>query len=196
MQDSPWYHDFLQDTILEIKATAKLRFVLDIGCGPGKLLELIAKDSNIDCRGVDTNPFMLRYARQRPGLSQSVFYQNKPGEDLAFPGLKFDVISFCSVLFLLDEPKQLLQNAFSMLRQYGKIVILTPTGKGNPLSYFPKILNYRNYGFWIWRYATRHKALKWKRQNIIQDFCIENSLSYQQRRVFHNFAQIETIRFK
>jgi ubiquinone/menaquinone biosynthesis C-methylase UbiE len=196
IQSMPWYSDFLNPVIHEVGKNKTIGSLLDIGCGPGMLLENINTLPGTRCFGVDTNPWMIEEAKKTPALHDVGFYVSKPGEKLPIENKKFDVITFCSVLFLLDDPRFLLSEAKKILNSGGKIIVLTPTGKGSGVSYFPDNINPRNWGFWMWRNVTKKNARKWGKKTILADFGKEHQLVYQKTKVFKGFASLEVLQTK
>ncbi|MCH7668821.1 MAG: methyltransferase domain-containing protein [Acidobacteria bacterium] len=54
------------------------------------------------------------------------------GEPLPFAEDSFDAACLCSVLFLLDDPGPLVDEALRVLKPDNELVVLTPTGVGDP----------------------------------------------------------------
>ena len=65
-QDSGWYPEFLKSVVEVVADNNKHKIILDIGTGPGKLLEmLIEENSNLKLVGIDVSQSMLTEAERR-----------------------------------------------------------------------------------------------------------------------------------
>jgi len=82
--------------------------VLDIGCGDGALLALLARECNTRGSGLERNPKLVRACVAR-GLSAA---QGDADQDLAnFPSDAFDVVIFSHALQQLHDPRSALKEA-------------------------------------------------------------------------------------
>ena len=70
VQDSPWYKHFLDPIIEELSWLPDGAKILDIGTGPGKLLELGKVQSDLQWTGVDTDASMLAEAQNAYAATQ------------------------------------------------------------------------------------------------------------------------------
>lgn len=99
--------------------------VLDIGCGDGALLAYLARDKDVDARGIELSQSGVNIC-VRHGLS---VIQGDADRDLAaFPDGAFDVVVLSQTLQATRQPRQVLQE----LLRIGKRAIVS----------FP------NFGFW------------------------------------------------
>lgn len=197
---SGWYPEFLNPVVASVLAHPEYKQILDIGTGPGTLPQmLLAKDSGLVVTGIDLSKKMIDEARRRI-LHQNVSFDyqeaNKP---LPYTSSQFDAVTFCSVLFLVDDRvKTLLMNEASrVLRPHGKIIILTPSGSKPILSSFSEVWRYRfsfnNFTFPVWKLATTSTAKKWHRQKWVEKYANENQLNYRKSLVFNGNATIEIL---
>jgi ubiquinone/menaquinone biosynthesis C-methylase UbiE len=191
VQDQNWYREFLKEIREEIlefaKSSTSLKY-LDVGSGPGKLIELVCKETNnITCYGVDIDQSMLNLAKKRDYSGKKVkYYTDINSKDKLFK--YFDIISFCSVLFLHDNPNRILDNYMKFLKSRGMILILTPTGKEGIYK--------RNYSHWtmnLWRKSTRKRAQEWNENDFIKKYSKVNSYTYKSKEVFEGLAKLEII---
>jgi SAM-dependent methyltransferase len=98
--------------------------ILDIGCGPGPLLEYLPAD--VDYTGYDLNASYIEAARRRYG-ARARFYHTRIGEEPAeLEAWSFDLVIAKGILHHLDddEARQLLRAAFRYLRPGGFFVSL------------------------------------------------------------------------
>ena len=197
---SAWYPAFLHPVIDSITRQDEPVKVLDIGTGPGTLPQLlIERDSSLQVVGIDIDSAMIDEARRRfahPNVSY--LYQSRNGA-LDFEDKRFDVVTFCSVLFLLDDDTRtdLMKEAVRVLKPTGKIIILTPSGKKSILSSFVEVWEYpysnNNFTFPIWKIATTGSARKWQQQGWLENYAQENRWQYQRVLTFNDNATIEII---
>ena len=143
IQEAPWYRSFLNPVISEIEAEGRL---LDIGTGSGKLIQILANKKGIDCTGVDTNSEMLKEAKVKLKNTTVNLLKIEANKKLPFGNNSFDYITICSVLFHLDKENidLMLKDAKRLLKTDGKIIILTPTGKGNMLTLTKHYFSFKN----------------------------------------------------
>lgn len=96
--------------------------VLDVGCGTGYLLEVLAHTvPYVQLAGVDLSGKMLEVARCR--LGKSVDLKEARAEALPFPDASFDVVVSTSVFHYIREPVVALHEMFRVLKPLGRIVI-------------------------------------------------------------------------
>jgi SAM-dependent methyltransferase len=90
--------------------------VLEIGCGRGSLLGILARNHRCTCVGVDLSLEMINYARKNnPGP----VYQVMDSSDLSFPDHQFDVVLFNYVLHHVKD----LDRTIAEAKRVGKTII-------------------------------------------------------------------------
>lgn len=94
--------------------------VLEIGCGTGCDLLQFARNGAL-ATGVDITPRHLDLARQRVGDLATVVRGD--GRNLPFPDASFDYVYSHGVLHHSDEPRQVVQEIFRVLRPGGRFNI-------------------------------------------------------------------------
>lgn len=198
--NSGWYPEFLKPVVKNITMDSTNKRILDIGTGPGTLPKMLnATNSNLEIIGIDIDSSMIKEAQKIP-LSNNVSFQHqKINSALEFPSNQFDVVSFCSVLFLLDSEvrNNLLSEALRVVKPNGKIIVLTPTGIKPIYSSFIEVWRYpfssNNFTFIIWKIATSRSGRKWKKQKWLEEYSKIKKLNYEWNLTFNNNASIEII---
>jgi ubiquinone/menaquinone biosynthesis C-methylase UbiE len=192
LQEAPWYRQFLNPVINEIENDSNL---LDIGTGSGKMLEILFSEKNVNGVGTDTSEDMLKEAEVKLKNTSAKLHHVQAGEALPFEKGSFDCVTICSVLFHLEENEidDMLIDSLQVLNDHGKIIILTPTGKGNFLKLSKHFFSIKNKSIYIWYRATKKRAKLWSRNQYLKQFAIKNKLKYELRIVMYGFAQIEII---
>jgi len=192
IQEAPWYRTFLNPVMNEIGTEGKL---LDIGTGSGKFIQILTNEKGIDCVGVDTNDEMLKEAKIKLKETNAKVFKIEPNKSLPFDNNSFDYITICNVLFHLTKEQIdfMLQDAKRLLKKEGKIIILTPTGKGNILTLTKNFFSIKNYGINIWFYATKKRAEIWNTENYLKQYSDKNNLKYTSQIVMNGFAQLEIL---
>ncbi len=192
LQEAPWYRSFLDPLITEIGNEGKL---LDIGTGSGKLIQILSVEKSIDCIGVDTNDDMLKEAKIKLDNDNIQLLKIEANQKLPLENNSFDYITICSVLFHLknNDIDLMLKDAKRLLRENGKIIVLTPTGKGNFFKLSRNYFSLKNYGIYIWYSVTKNRARLWNNNKYLEEYTIQNKLEYKSKTVMNGFAQIEII---
>jgi len=192
LQEEPWYQHFLAPVLAEFGEEGTL---LDIGTGSGKLLQMVCFETNIHCTGIDSSKAMLEEARTKLRDYPVKLLQVEPGARLPFEEQSFDFISICSVLFLLPGPavEQLLEESLRLLRNGGKIIVLTPSGNRRFLSLLRHFLSFKNRGILVWYSATRARAQQWSESRFLQRFASQHRLHCREEKVLKDFACLEVL---
>jgi SAM-dependent methyltransferase len=197
VQDAPWYRQFLAPVLDGVRPLPAQATVLDLGMGPGKLLELGQAQTSLRWAGADSDPAMLAEARQRASLHGVALHQIHPDQPLPFAAATFDAVTCCSVLFLLPEPATLLTEITRILRPSGRLVVLTPSGTVRPRSKLIGTIGWdpRNWTFWLWRQMTAERGRTWTRRGLLSDFAAQQRAVYKRADVFHGLATLEVVQF-
>ena len=197
---SGWYPEFLNPVVESVLDHPGDIEVLDIGTGPGTLPQmLISQNPALRISAIDTSRVMIDEARNVVPNKNIDFEYQQTNKPLPFAQAQFNVITFCSVLFLLDDKTKtnLMNEAIRILKPNGKIVILTPSGRKPILSSFFEVWKYpfsiNNYTFLIWRLATTWGARSWQSQKWMEKYASENVMTYTKSLAFNNNATIEII---
>ena len=198
--DSGWYPEFLKPVVETVTTQTENKKILDIGTGPGTLPQLlIKKDSSLQITGIDIDTAMIDEARKRLTHKNVSYQYEKINASLEFADKEFDVVTFCSVLFLLDDSSKtfLMNEALRVLKPNGKIVILTPSGRKSILSALIEVWQYpftfNNWTFLVWKAATTFGGRKWQKQKWLDQYSKKKELNYSTSLTFNNNASIETI---
>jgi len=96
--------------------------VLDVGCGTGRLLSLLAERGAVGS-GVEIAPEMVEVARR--ANPQMDIHQGS-AEDLPFDDATFDMVVTCLAYHHLDSREQFLAEAARVLAPGGRLVIAEP----------------------------------------------------------------------
>lgn len=192
LQEAPWYREFLNPVIKEISTKGKL---LDIGTGSGKMVQILTSEKGVECTGVDTNEHMLAEAKKKLANTNANLVEIKAGQKLPFENTSFDYVTICSVLFHLkkEDLDSMLKDSVRLLKEGGKIIILTPTGKGNFLKLTRHYLSIKNSGIYIWYRSTKKRAKIWNKENYLAKYATKHQLKYKSETVMNGFAQLEII---
>ena len=193
IQEANWYRSFLDPVINEIGDKGEL---LDIGTGSGKLIQIVSNEIGINCTGVDTDSEMLDEARIKLKENKVNLIQIEADKKFLFANNSFTYITVCNVLFHLktDSIDFLLKEVQRILKRDGKIIILTPTGKGNFLTLTKHYFSLSNLSIYVWFYATRNRARIWNKNKYLEQYTKEYNLHYESTIVMNGFAQLEIIK--
>jgi len=199
-QDSSWYPLFLEPVTEAIDEKNQILSLLDIGTGTGKLLDILnQKNPKLKLTGIDTNAKMIVKANKKLKNRNILFHYQETNSKLNFNDNEFDVITICSVLFLLDDKSKyfLLKEAERILKTDGKIIILTPLVENSVLQSFIGMWqfppNINNWTFIIWKIATRKRAVDWKNNDWLSRFSNDRNLELKSTSVFNNHATMDIL---
>jgi len=164
IQETTWYRSFLNPVINEIDRKGKL---LDIGTGSGKLIQILSDEKNINCIGVDTNQEMLDEAKIKLKGTNTSLLKIEANTKLPFNDNNFSYVTICSVLFHLkkEDIDFILNDIQRILEKNGKIIVLTPTGKGSLFKLTKIYFSLKNLSIYVWFYATKNRAKLWTNNN-------------------------------
>jgi ubiquinone/menaquinone biosynthesis C-methylase UbiE len=193
LQEAPWYRQFLNPVIDEIDSGSTL---LDIGTGSGKMLAILFQEKQVKSTGTDTSADMLDEARVKLKNTDTTLHLTPAGEALPFAKKSFDNITICSVLFHMkkEDIDKMLEDSLQLLKEEGKIIILTPTGSGNMFKLTNHFFSIKNRNIYIWYRATKKRARLWTEENYLAEFALTRKLNYRREIVMNGFAQLEIIK--
>ncbi|MEO7911317.1 MAG: methyltransferase domain-containing protein [Roseiflexaceae bacterium] len=125
------------------------RFVLDVGCGNGELLEALhLRDPGAEYVGVDLSASRVRFAQTRLG-TQAALLQIGSGT-LPFATESFDLVFVTEVIEHLKNPNQLLDEIYRILAPQGRLILTTPNSQAYP--FWPQFA-------WLAKHSGRPAAL-------------------------------------
>jgi len=103
---------------------------LEVGCGPGLVMELLA--SRFDVKGIDLDPGMVRRGRERGlDVAQGHAY------DLPFRSASFDIV-YCSFLLLwTKEPERVIEEMSRVAKRW--VVCLAEPDYGGRIDHPPEL---------------------------------------------------------
>ena len=115
----------LHRALVELTVSHPLGDLLDIGCGQGRLLKLLASRAQ-RVVGVDTDPDARRLARAEMLLAGLPNCTLRQGDmvSLPFPDDEFDTIILDDVLLAAEQPEKAVAEAMRLLRPGGRILLL------------------------------------------------------------------------
>ncbi|HVD24566.1 MAG TPA: class I SAM-dependent methyltransferase [Gaiellaceae bacterium] len=119
----PTYPPALVDLAIERGGLGSASRVVEVGCGTGKLTELLA-ERGLQVDAVDPGPNMIDVARRRVGQDASVEFHVGRFEDVELPLGAFDA-AFSATAFHWVEPKVGWRKAALLLEPGGLLALLT-----------------------------------------------------------------------
>ncbi|MBK5539135.1 class I SAM-dependent methyltransferase [Pseudomonas sp. TH05] len=110
-----------------VKCTGLAQTVLDIACGDGYLLQLLAEqDPELALIGVDMSHSELAAARQRLGTRGQLLHER--AQALSLPAASVDVALSHLALMLMDDLQQVLDETHRVLRPGGQFAAIVGRG--------------------------------------------------------------------
>jgi ubiquinone/menaquinone biosynthesis C-methylase UbiE len=99
--------------------------LLDVGCGPGLLLEVLAgQDGGLDLAGLDITPEMIRVAKERLGARADLRVGD--AESLPWEDGRFDYLLCVDSFHHYPNPERALAQMRRVLKRSGRLVIADP----------------------------------------------------------------------
>ncbi len=122
----------LHRALIELTVARPLGDLLDVGCGQGRLLKLLASRAH-RVVGVDIDPDARRLARAELLIAGSPNCTLRQGNasSLPFADGEFDTIILDDVLDDTERPEQALAEALRLLRKDGRILLLASVADTN-----------------------------------------------------------------
>src|SRR5262249_19583871 len=114
--------------VIDRQITGEGRRLLDVGCGPGFLVE-DARDRGWSARGIDLNPWAVEFGRTELGLELDVARL----QDAGLADGELDVLTMMDLIEHIPYHGELLAEAARVVRPGGMLALLTPDA-GSPVS--------------------------------------------------------------
>ena len=134
--EADWQGDrALYKALVELTVTAQLGDLLDIGCGRGQILKLLATRAN-RAVGVDIDSDATRLARAELMLAGLPNCSLRSGDmyRLPFGDADFDTIILDDVIAEAKHPGRVLSEARRVLKPKGRLIILLAVGERSPVE--------------------------------------------------------------
>jgi ArsR family transcriptional regulator len=120
----------LHKALVDLTVAAPLGDLLDIGCGQGRILKLLASRTH-RAVGVDIDSDARRLARAELLLAGSPNCSLRHGDmySLPFDNQEFDTIILDGVLDDAERPTDVITEALRLLKTGGRVLLLSATGE-------------------------------------------------------------------
>ncbi|MCB5911394.1 class I SAM-dependent methyltransferase [Streptomyces pinistramenti] len=115
-------------------AVTGCRRVLDLGCGDGLLLELLAADPGRELAGLDLSAEELALARRRPGVAAAELRTGR-AQQLPFADGRFDGCVAHMALMLMDEAERVAAELARVLEPGGTLAAVIGGGAAGGEAY-------------------------------------------------------------
>jgi SAM-dependent methyltransferase len=110
------------ESLFGLTASAANDALLDVACGPGRLLTAFAPHVRIAV-GVDLTMEMLRIARDRLPAGASAGLVRGEAEHLPFPDQAFTVVTTTLAIHHYEDPRRVLEEMVRVCRHGGRIAV-------------------------------------------------------------------------
>lgn len=126
-------HREIHRALLDLTVTAPIGDLLDVGCGRGRMLKLLASRAN-RAVGVDIDASARQLARAELMLAGLPNCSLRQGDvhRLPFGDAEFDTIILDDLLLAAVDPVRALSEARRLLRRSGRLILLQQTGERRP----------------------------------------------------------------
>ncbi len=113
--------------------------LLEIGCGRGEFLESF-QQAGLDCYGVDMSDYCVK---NKTGLKVNCI--DLANDNLPYPDNYFDVVYHKSLLEHFYSPDKVMKETHRVLKQGGRIIVLTPDWVSQMKSFYEDFTHCRPY---------------------------------------------------
>ncbi len=115
----------IENALLKISGDGPFNFMIDMGTGTGRMLELFAGRIKRGA-GIDSNPDMLKVARHKLAPDQFGHISVQQGDLHATPFREksADLVTLHQVLHYLDDPREAIYEASRLLSEDGQLLII------------------------------------------------------------------------
>ena len=115
----------IEDALLKISGDGPFDFMIDMGTGTGRMLELFSGRITRGA-GIDSNPDMLKVARHKLAPDQFGHISVQQGDLHATPFREntADLVTLHQVLHYLDDPREAIYEASRLLSRDGQLLIV------------------------------------------------------------------------
>ncbi|HLJ59671.1 MAG TPA: methyltransferase domain-containing protein [bacterium] len=121
-----WHSRRMKEAALQRLGSRVHGPLLDIGCGPGLLLQTLAeRDPAMFLAGLDISPEMIRIAKE--GLGPRADLRVGDAETLPWEGARFDCLVCVDSFHHYPHPQAALAEMHRVLRSGGRLVVADPT---------------------------------------------------------------------
>jgi ubiquinone/menaquinone biosynthesis C-methylase UbiE len=107
-----------------------ISMVIDLGCGTGRLSELLAAHFDVEVIGVDPSEKMVDQVRRKPATVK-VTYRQGSAEAIPLPDACADLVFMSIIYHHLTDPLTVAEECRRVLRQGGYVGICTATREGD-----------------------------------------------------------------
>ncbi|AAK81349.1 ubiquinone/menaquinone biosynthesis C-methylase UbiE [Clostridium acetobutylicum] len=115
----------MYDEIIKRILRANPKTVLDVGCGTGNVLKILAKDENLSLYGLDLSEKMIEIAKKN--LKGRAELKLGDSENMPWKSNSFDVIVCNASFHHYPNPKKVLIEMKRILKKDGTLIIGDPT---------------------------------------------------------------------
>ncbi len=123
------FYQAIHQRLLEYVELEENTWVLDIGCGTGRLLNRLATEfPTVKGIGLDLSPLMLRRARAQNPFRKRLIFVSGNAESLSFADEQFNAV-FCTVSFLhYPHPQRVFEQVSRVLANGGRFYLVDAYG--------------------------------------------------------------------
>jgi 2-polyprenyl-3-methyl-5-hydroxy-6-metoxy-1,4-benzoquinol methylase len=125
--------DLAMEQLQQVRDLSRInsgKSLLDIGCGYGSFV-LVCRRAGFDARGIDIGEFDIEFARKRnaaenPGENAADIFHLGDGQRTGFEDASFDVVTAWNLLEHVPDFRQLIREAFRVLKPGGSFIGIAP----------------------------------------------------------------------
>jgi 2-polyprenyl-3-methyl-5-hydroxy-6-metoxy-1,4-benzoquinol methylase len=180
-----YYFSFANKKVLNLlkRKVKNSGSILDVGCGPGLLIQKLGESFSGDIVGLDISPKMIELAKKKCKGLKNVSFENTEIENAKLK-LQFDAIVCMNSFHHYENHADVLSNLSKLVKKDGVIILLDPH-RDNPLRR-------------LWTYMLRNwfdeKDVMYFTKKQIKKMADESGLRVMRQDSFLYFALISEFR--
>jgi len=120
---APWCNRWVKSFAKEIPEGST---ILDVGCGTGSALLVLAERHPVLLAGVDISPKAIAVARGKLSCLRANLWAGDAETGLPWPEETFDVVTMTAVIHHFPDPEKVLPHIARVLKPAGRLIIAEP----------------------------------------------------------------------
>ncbi|WKY42812.1 class I SAM-dependent methyltransferase [Eubacteriaceae bacterium ES2] len=97
--------------------------ILDVACGDGRLLQMLAQQAKVNAHGVDVSEEMIKSAS---AANKEMSFQVAAADVLPFENDHFDLVTVCCAFHHFTQPEAFMTEAYRIIKPGGQLLIADP----------------------------------------------------------------------
>ncbi|WKY48968.1 methyltransferase domain-containing protein [Eubacteriaceae bacterium ES3] len=97
--------------------------ILDVACGDGRMLQMLARQAEVNAYGIDVSEEMIKTAR---AANEGMVFQVATADQMPFKNDQFDLLTVCCAFHHFTRPAAFMAEAYRIIKPGGQLLIADP----------------------------------------------------------------------